>query len=424
MLMMTLLIVTALAEATDGQETPAPARWDMDRLMQPPATYPAGELVDQWLESHPRHGNPELCVTGEDVQALFYEGLPWKGKPTRVFAWWGIPKTEGNEKVPGIVLAHGGGGTAFDEWVRLWNRRGYAAIAMDLTGTRPGGEPGNRPRHEWGGPPHAGMQGVDAPVQEQWVYHAVADIVLAHSLLRSFPEVDAGCIGLTGISWGGFLTCITAAVDSRFRFAVPVYGCGYLTQSPAWQAVWKDLGEARTKRWFDLWDPANYVGNIAMPTLWVNGSNDRHFPLSIHGKSYERCGGQRTLCVQVGMLHSHVHGWAPEEIYAFADGLAKAGPGLVRITGQGRAGREPWVTYAGSPALDSAELVYASDASDWVECEWHTLPAQVDVANKRVRAALPGDAQVYFFNLVDDRGLIVSTKNVRVTAGEAQSPAP
>ena len=32
------------------------------------------------------------------------------------------------------VLVHGGGGTAFDAWVRLWNDRGYAAIAMDLAG--------------------------------------------------------------------------------------------------------------------------------------------------------------------------------------------------------------------------------------------------------------------------------------------------
>lgn len=30
-----------------------------------------------------------------------------------------------------MVLVHGGEGTAFAKWVRLWNERGYAAIAMD-----------------------------------------------------------------------------------------------------------------------------------------------------------------------------------------------------------------------------------------------------------------------------------------------------
>jgi hypothetical protein len=36
-----------------------------------------------------------------------------------------------------MVLIHGGGGTAFADWVRLWTGRGYAAIAMDLCGCVP-----------------------------------------------------------------------------------------------------------------------------------------------------------------------------------------------------------------------------------------------------------------------------------------------
>lgn len=41
------------------------------------------------------------------LKALFFDGLSWKGKPTRVFAWLGIPaKREG--KVPGMVLSRRG----------------------------------------------------------------------------------------------------------------------------------------------------------------------------------------------------------------------------------------------------------------------------------------------------------------------------
>src|SRR5437588_585808 len=67
---------------------------------------------------------------------------------------------------------------------------------------------------------------VDKPVAEQWPYHAVAAVVRAHSLVRSFPEVDADRTAVTGISWGGYLTCIVAGIDPRFKAAVPVYGCG------------------------------------------------------------------------------------------------------------------------------------------------------------------------------------------------------
>ncbi len=74
---------------------------------------------------------PASGFHAEGQEALFFDGLPWKGKPTRVFAWVGMPKLEPGKKAPGIVLVHGGGGTAFEAWVRLWMSRGYAAIAMD-----------------------------------------------------------------------------------------------------------------------------------------------------------------------------------------------------------------------------------------------------------------------------------------------------
>jgi hypothetical protein len=56
----------------------------------------------------------------------------------------------------------------------------------------------------------------------------------AHSLLAAHPAVDADRIGLTGISWGGYMTCVVAGVDPRYKFAVPVYGCGFLALNSAW----------------------------------------------------------------------------------------------------------------------------------------------------------------------------------------------
>ncbi|MFZ2654940.1 MAG: acetylxylan esterase, partial [Victivallales bacterium] len=70
------------------------------------------------------------------VKALFYEGMPYNGRRTRVFAWYGVPDNA-KGKVPAMVLVHGGGGTAFADWIRLWNSRGYAAIAMDTCGGVP-----------------------------------------------------------------------------------------------------------------------------------------------------------------------------------------------------------------------------------------------------------------------------------------------
>ncbi|MFT5127969.1 MAG: hypothetical protein ACI8W8_001577, partial [Rhodothermales bacterium] len=73
------------------------------------------------------------------VHSLYYPGEPFQGKPTRIFAYYATPgtlagKPELDAGLPAVVLVHGGGGTAFQEWAELWGKRGYAAIAMDLGG--------------------------------------------------------------------------------------------------------------------------------------------------------------------------------------------------------------------------------------------------------------------------------------------------
>ena len=53
---------------------------------------------------------------------------------TKTFAWLVFRKESRARKVPGIVLVHGGGGTAFKEWVERWNNHGFAAISIAVEG--------------------------------------------------------------------------------------------------------------------------------------------------------------------------------------------------------------------------------------------------------------------------------------------------
>ena len=186
-----------------------------------PSPWPAKEL----LAAPPPH---EWGTADGLVQEVWYEGEPLQGRPTRIFAWLGRPAgLQPGQRVPGVLLVHGGGGRAFKEWAAYWAGRGYAALAMDTAGQGPDGN-----RH-----PHAGPDQSDATkfqafdeagLRDMWTFHAVAAILRGHSLLASCPEVDAERIGITGISWGGYLTCIAAGVDPALKAAVPVYGCGYL----------------------------------------------------------------------------------------------------------------------------------------------------------------------------------------------------
>jgi dienelactone hydrolase len=244
--------------------------WNVKQLSAPPHLYPADDFHE------------------EGVSALFYEGLPWRGNPTRVFAWYGVPKNRPRKRLPAMVLVHGGEGTAFANWVRLWNARGYAAIAIDTCGSVPIPARNNTwQRSPLGGPPcwAASFDQIGWAERDQWTYHAIADIVLANSLLRSFPQVDAKRIAITGISWGGYLTAISASLDQRFRFAAPVYGCGFLGEDSYWVPEFKKMGEAKARKWLDLWDPSVYLSRANMPILWVDGTNDQFYPLDSLQKS-------------------------------------------------------------------------------------------------------------------------------------------
>lgn len=371
--------------------------WDFQKLSTPPKTYDApGQKAD-------------------GVRALFFEGIPYKGKPTRVFAWYGAPANPDDKKLPAMVLIHGGGGSAFIYWVKLWNARGYAAIAMDTCGCLPGSDKGGgveRPRHEFGGPPGwGGYNQIDEPVEDQWTYHAVADAILAHSLIRSFPEVDPERIGVTGISWGGYLTCIVSGVDARFKFAVPVYGCGFLGEDSTWLPTFAKMGAEKASKWLKLWDPSEYLKNAKMPMLWVTGTNDFAYPMGSLQKSYRLPQGERTLALKVRMIHGHDgHGENPEEIHVFADSILNGGKPLAKIVEQGRDGNNAWVKFNSAVPVKNAELNITKDSGKWQPRKWEILPAKID--GDKAAATIPEGATVYYFNVFDERGTFSSSEHV------------
>jgi dienelactone hydrolase len=364
------------------------------------------------------HQIPERFADGEfhveGVKSFYYRGLDYKGRATRVFAFYGTPANSAEKKLPAMVLIHGGGGTAFADWVRLWNSRGYAAIAMDLCGCVPEGSHGNWRRHDLGGPPgwDASFSQLNDPIDEQWTYQAVSAVVLAHTLIRSFSEVDADRIGAAGISWGGYLACIVAGVDDRFRLVSPVYGCGYLGDDSFWLPKFEQIGPQQAKLWLEQWDPSNYLPRVKMPMLWLNGTNDFAYPMDSWQKSYLLPSGPTTLCLRVGMPHGQGPASENRETRVFADSILRQGKPLPRIVDQGISDNEVWATFESEEPVAKAELTYTLDVGKWSERKWEVAPAEIDAPAHRVRAQIPRAAKVLYLNLFDDRDCVVSTKHV------------
>jgi len=381
-------------------------RYDLSRLLKPLTT------------SAPRTYAASAADKG-DIRAFYYDGLPYQGHPTRVFAYLGIPSgANARHKVPGMVLAHGGGGTAYSEWVGIWNRRGYAAIAMDLEGHGP------EPNSPWAGPERVGVfHDAGLPLTNQWMYHAVADIMLAHSLLAAQPGVDAKRIGVTGISWGGVLSSLVAGVDDRFKLAAPVYGCGFLYESSGYFG--KSLHEASPTEFSQRqkWDPAYYFTGTKMPVLWVNGDQDAHFSVNITSRSHEAVKGLSILSIHPAMVHAHLPGWdvkSVPEIYAFADCILRGGKALPTITRQ-PSGTSVVVRYSSPCPITNASVWFVTEPLTRRSTDrraptftWHRRAAAIDANSHTVTATLPPEAKTYYVNLMDDRGLTVSSNLIHL----------
>ncbi len=398
------------AQEPRAGEATAIDRWDVTELKRAPKM--------RWVSQ-----------TGP-VHSLLYAGEEFDGHDTEVFAFFASPATLGHatakEKFPGVVLIHGGGGTAFAEWTWLWAKRGYAAIAMDLSGSRPidpvydaagvpvpnqAAQPATRTRLQNGGPNQGNQEKFDNIGEEKsddWPYHAVVSVVRAHSLLRSFPEVIPDRTAVTGISWGGYTTCLVASVDDRFQAAVPVYGCGFLFEGESVQKPSIDkLGERR-EQWVRAYDPSSLLVHCRVPILFVNGTSDVHYPLDSYQKSFDVVPGRKQMRIEVNMPHGHPPGWAPQEIGLFIDSYCRGGkplpaPGKLELIGD-----KVHLAYTSAVPLKSAALHYTADSGLRSKRIWKSLPAEI--ADTLVTAPKPPrEANTWFIALTDRRDAMVTS---------------
>lgn len=348
--------------------------------------------------------------TSAGIEAGRFVGEPYRGRPTEVFAYLGVP--EAAHPVPGIVCLHAGDGRAYRRWVARWNARGYAAIAIDLGGRDGGGEP--LPR---GGPPlrFLPLLGLGMPEADMWTYHAVASTVLAHGLLASRAGVDPRRVGVTGISWGGALACVAAGLDRRTACAVPVYGTGFLLDPSGRDRsqIFDSLPPSRRARWHRRFDPAMYLPSARCPMLYVTGAADGGFPLDILRRSARVTGGPSFLAVHRELGHSHEIGWSTHPVDAFADDVLGGDGPRVPVLGPTSIveGRLTAAVLDG-PRACQATLLWTEDDGPWKERAWQEAGATT--LGDRVESPPPAGGRAAFFNVTTADGRWASTPYVEL----------
>jgi len=291
----------------------------MQTLSDPPVIMEATNL----------RGSKPYIFEGYLIRPIYFQGLPYRGNCTLVFGWLSTP-VSGSSSVPGAVLLHGGGGTALKKWNEQWALHGMASLSIGLEGqtdeTKGLGYiktpfPGPRRRHAY--------SDYVLPIQEQWMFHAVAQSMLATTLMRSLPFVNPDGVGVAGVSWGGAIASTLLSIDyERLAFAIPAYGCGSMVGSDS--AIARQMHRYGAESYYNrVWDPTArlhrlfrshvHVASIP-PTLWISHPEEQSFPIERQKLTYETLqqhGAQTMVLLLKNLEHGHAAIMNRPESYAF-----------------------------------------------------------------------------------------------------------
>ena len=332
---------------------------------------------------------PTLDFGTEGVNGIFFTSpIKYNGKETRVAAYIGFPQGASAEnKVPAIVLVHGGLGTAIPQWVKYWNDLGFAAISMDTEGGEPTSRISNenttyhleRNRYAGGdvyeaGPTNNSYDDWNQPLENQWMYHATSSVILSTSLISSFNCVDTTKVGITGISWGSVITSIVLKYDDRLSFAMPIYGG--ITQS---QSSGSSAGRHPNQTSIDRWDTIDGLIGIECKTFYVTSDADFAFSMDIADRCSRATNG--ALNYKNGFSHGQSQGAYEENLPNFAKYCCGLDTTFMNVVSHPtrenpRIAVEPY----GGAKVESVWLYYTSDELVNDTATWRTK--FVSFANK------------------------------------------
>ena len=320
------------------------------------------------------------------LRDILFDGVPVDGKSAPVFAYLGMtegPVQEGG--FPGIVLIHGGGGTAFPAYTKLWVSYGYAVIALDWYNSRPVLAPDTK-GDETTIPDRAPLEGG----KRQDHIANVGNMVLAHSLLRSLPEVNPEKTGFVGLSWGSWYGAIVASVDSRFRFALEIY-CGGCNRK---------LEDCMP--FFEFVD-GRFLHAAKIPVCWISGTNDHNIIPEQIQDAWEECPKAFNKTFVIELPHSHI-GFTFPACRRTADAFLKGGTHLpiLKDTKLENGILSARIDFAGKGNLKPV-ICFLPDGPMPEKCwdrVWYKQPAEIK--GDRIEAKVPEGALQCFLSAYDE----------------------
>jgi len=225
-------------------------------------------FLEAELDLHLEH---TLEDGGINIACIRYYSHSIDGYPLQVAAYVSRPSSPGPH--PGLLHLHGGAQRADHVIARDWAKRGFTCLCVDWS--QPASVQNAPHATQWpeGFPT---VQDQHLEPEQAAVTHIVRAVRRGISVLEQDPDVTDK-IGICGISWGGFMTWLVNALDSRLSCAIPVYGAGFAPKAENHAA------------WHDALHPDHYAEHQQSPVLHVNGTHDFFGHLDQSERMLSRC---------------------------------------------------------------------------------------------------------------------------------------
>ena len=369
--LLSLAAATVFAAGDLRQQKPD-VYWDLDILKVKP-TYRNADFPDSQVDGLQaimikgygtapgdktiKGNKPNPLSTKISAEFFAYMGFPGKPVPPGGF--------------PGVVMIHGGGGTAYPKYAKKWIDKGYAVIMLDWYNCRPVPQKTGKTK----------KVPLDGGPRQDHVAN-VANMILSHTVLRSQPNVNPNKTIFAGLSWGSWYGAMVAAIDHRFKAGIEIY-CGDIKES-------------------DIFTNGRFHQDIKIPLYWIVGTNDKHTTVSTITKAFKVCPKVYNRSIVIKLPHSHVgfdfeccermaaHFLKGEvnlpklSDIRFKDGIASA-----TILDHGKGIKEAYLCYT-----DSTDPVY-------YKREWKKIPAAVK--GNSILAKVPENANSFYLTAFDEK---------------------
>ena len=363
-----MLATAAIAIPTGFRET-VEKYWHFDELSKTPDCRPCP--------------HEECAFPGMD--ALLLKGKGPKNTTAEFFAYYARP--QGNVPpggFPAVLLTHGGGGTAFPIAIDQWRKAGFVVMATDWYNQMPAPGLTNAATSE------SSLPRVDLPGgKRNDIWANIANLVLAHSYLRSRSEVNQKKTVFVGLSWGSWYGSTLTALDPRFRGVVNIY-CG-------------DVKTAKDTSLYLV--NGRFLHAAKCPTWWVVGTNDGNVSPATSQTGFEECARCYGHAMIPRLPHSHI-GFEFGSVMRMAKHFTSGEPSLpilgpTKICGCTASAK----ILKHGKSVGRAVLHYTRDRDTRKTSERKWIESSAKVADDVVSAEIPSDAfQAYLSLYEKDEG--------------------